>query len=418
MEGWDDAKKLRMMKKPVTKTVWPANRQSRAAKAKVNKSPVERINISRDINDTTRVLLCVRAGGRCEFDGCNKYLFRHHLTHAEENFSQMAHIVAFKPDGPRGKSGKRPNDINNVENLMLLCPECHHLIDRRPEDFSRETLEKYKKDHEERILRLTAIKPDSKTTVVQLRSRIGTQTVAIPAPEIHKAVSPLYPQDPQGFIIDLTNIDGQDEAFYQAATRTIRRKIERLYEPGMEVDQTRHISLFALAPIPLLIFLGSQLSNKVAVEPYQRHRDTEDWAWKTEGEPVEYIFRKRRAGTDSSCVALLLSLSGTIQLSELPAEINGKFFIYEITLAKGTPRPSYLRMREDLARFKDVYEEARSSIRRDHGGLTALHLFPAVPAPVAVLCGRELLPKVDPALIVYDNDKSSGGFQQILRVNE
>jgi hypothetical protein len=405
------------MKKAHTKAAqkWPIKK---GKGVRANGPPVQRINVSRDISDITRVLLCVRAGGRCEFDGCNKYLFRHHLTHAEENFSQMAHIVAFKLDGPRGRSGRRPKKINNVANLMLLCAECHHLIDRNPEEYSRETLEKYKKDHEERILRLTAIKPDSKTTVVQLKSRIGAQTVAIPAPEIHRAVSPLYPQDPQGFLIDLTSIDGQDDAFYQAATRTIRKRIERLYEPGMEVDQTRHISLFALAPIPLLVYLGSQLSNKVTVDPYQRHRDTEDWVWKTDSEPVEYVFHKLRKGTNPSCVALVLSLSGVIKLSELPRQIDEKFFIYEITLAKGTPRPSFLRMREDLAHFKGAYEEARSSIRRDHSGLVALHLFPAVPAPVAVLCGRELLPKVDPALIVYDNDKSSGGFQQILRVNE
>lgn len=406
-----------MVKKTTTNKGRVSARKSRATRAKASTSPVKRVS-TRDIGDTTRLLLCVRAGGRCEFDGCNKYLFRHHLTHAEENFSQMAHIVAFKPDGPRGRSGRRPKDINGVDNLMLLCPDCHHLIDRRPKEFPRETLEKYKRSHEERIHRLTAVKADSKTTIVQLRSRIGAQTVAIPAPEIHKAVAPLYPEDPQGLIIDLTSLDGQDGAFYETAKRAIRRKVERLYEPGMEVNETRHISLFALAPIPLLVFLGTQLSNKVTVEPYQRHRDTEDWVWKTDGEPAEYKFHKRRAGTDAACVALLLSLSGPTHLSDLPAEVDERFFVYEITLAKGTPRPSYLRTREDLARFKDVYEEARSSIRRDHGGLTALHLFPAVPAPVAVLCGRELLPKVDPALLVYDRDKRGGGFQPIMRVNE
>lgn len=381
-------------------------------------SSVERVNVSRDIGDTARILLCVRAGGRCEFDGCNKYLFRHYLTHTEENFSQMAHIVAFKHDGPRGRSGKRPEKINSVDNLMLLCADCHTLIDRKPENYPRETLERYKKEHEERIFRLTAIKPDSKTSVVQLKSRIGEQAVAIPAPEVYRAISPRYADDPQGTVIDLNDLDGQDGAFYESAKRTIRRRLERLYEPGMEVDQTRHISLFALAPIPLLVFLGTQLSNKVAVEPYQRHRDTEDWVWKTDGEPAEYKFHRLREGSDPSSVALALSLSGATHLSDLPAEINERFFVYEITLAKGTPRPSYLRRRDDLARFKDVYEEARSSIRRDHAGLGALHLFPAVPAPVAVLCGRELLPKVDPALVVYDRDKGVGGFKQILRVNE
>jgi hypothetical protein len=379
---------------------------------------VERVNVSRDISDTARVLLCVRAGGRCEFDGCNKYLFRHHLTHAEENFSQMAHIVAFKPDGPRGRSGKRPKDINGVDNLMLLCPECHHLIDQRPSEFPRGTLEKYKRNHEERVFRLTAIEPDSKTTVLQLTSRIGAQNVVIPPAEIYRAISPRYADDPQGVVIDLTNFDGQDEAFYRAATRTVRRRVERLYEPGMEADQTRHISVFALAPIPLLIFLGTQLSNKVAVELYQRHRDPEEWVWKTDGEPVGYKFYRCRAGTDTSRVALMVSLSGSTHLSDLPADIDDRFSVYEITLAKGTPRPGFLRTRGDLARFKEVYEEARSSIRREHANLTGLHLFPAVPAPVAVLCGRELLPKVDPVLVVYDRDKSSGGFQQILRVNE
>ncbi len=382
-------------------------------------SPVKRVNVSRDISDSTRVLLNVRAGGRCEFDGCNKYLFRHHLTHAEENFSQMAHIVAFKPDGPRGRSGLRPKDINNVDNLMLLCPPCHHLIDRRPKEFPRETLEKYKKNHEERILRLTAIEPDSKTTVVQLLSRIREKTVAIPPAEIYKAISPRYAHDPQGVVIDLTHLDGQDENFYAVATRTIEKRMERLYEPGMEADQTRHISLFAMAPMPLLVFLGSQLSSRVAVELYQRHRvPSESWEWQTSDEPVEYKFHRRQEGTDAASVALLLSLSGTTHLSDLPAEFDDRFSIYEITLAKGTPRPSFLRTREDLIGFKDVYEEAGSSIRRDHAGLAALHLFPAVPAPIAVLCGRELLPKVDPVLIVYDRDKNEGGFQQILKVNE
>jgi hypothetical protein len=391
-----------------------ANKKSAGRK---KESPVVRVP-SRAIKDKTRLFLCVRAGGRCEFDGCNAYLFRHHLTHAEENFSQMAHVVAFKPDGPRGRALPRPKDINDIDNLMLLCPPCHHLIDERPDEYPREVLENYKRSHEGRIHRLTAIKPDSKTSVVQLKSRIGEQAVAIPAPEVYRAISPRYADDPQGTVINLNDVDGQDGAFYESAKRTIRRKLERLYEPGMEVDQTRHISLFALAPIPLLVFLGSQLSNKVAVEPYQRHRDTEDWVWKTDGEPAEYRFHRLREGDDPSSVALVLSLSGATHLSDLPREINERFFVYEITLAKGTPRPSYLRRREDLALFKDVYEEARSSIRRDHAGLTALHLFPAVPAPVAVLCGRELLPKVDPALIVYDRDKGRGGLKQILRVNE
>lgn len=124
-----------------------------------------------------------------------------------------------------------------------------------------------------------------------------------------------------------------------------------------------------------------------------------------------------REGTDRSKVALLLSLSGKIHLDNLPRDINGVFNIYEITLAWGTPTPTYLRLKQDLTDFRDVYQQALRKIMHDHIVLDEIHLFPAVPAPVAVLCGRELLPKVDPALLVYDSNKKTNGFQPILRVN-
>jgi hypothetical protein len=395
----------------------------KAADAKTRKrstlgSAVQRIP-SRKIKETTKLILFVRAGGRCEFDGCNEYLLRHPLTLDEGNFGQMAHIVAFKPKGPRGKTGVRPLDINDVDNLMLLCPSCHKLVDEeRPQDFTRETLEKYKRDHETRIFTLTATKADRKTTVVQLKSRVAGQTVAIPVADVRQAVSPRYPDDPRGYIIDLTSMRTEDNDFLQVAASTIKTEVQRLYAPGMEVESTRHISLFALAPIPLLIYLGRQLSNKVPVDPYQRHRDTEDWAWKQEGKPVGYKFVQVQKGTGRSKVALVLPLSGPIKIKDLPVEIDSQFSIYEITLMNGTANPTYLRLREDVTKFRRVYQEALRAIASNHRALREIHLFPAVPAPIAVLCGRELLPKVDPALLVYDYDKHKGGFKPTLRIND
>jgi hypothetical protein len=56
-------------------------------------------------------------------------------------------------------------------------------------------------------------------------------------------------------------------------------------------------------------------------------------------------------------------------------------------------------------------------IGKNHPGIHDLHLFPAVPAPIAVLCGREVLPKIDPKLLVYDADKANGGFTLALTVS-
>jgi hypothetical protein len=97
--------------------------------------------------------------------------------------------------------------------------------------------------------------------------------------------------------------------------------------------------------------------------------------------------------------------------------LDAGYSVYEITLADGKPTPIYLRLREDVTRFKEIYQASLRAILQHHGHMEGIHLFPAVPAPVAVLCGKELLPKVDPKLLVYDFDKNKGGFNFILEVN-
>ena len=154
------------------------------------------------------------------------------------------------------------------------------------------------------------------------------------------------------------------------------------------------------------------------VDVFQRHRDTEDWVWKDSGIPAEYRFDKIREGRGHGRVALILSLSGKIKPEALPSGIDEQFTIYELTLANMEPNPTYLRQRDDLTRFKDAYQAALRTIVRECGQCDAIHLFPGVPAPVAVFCGREILPKVDPKLVVYDYDKRQGGSTPIIEVNQ
>lgn len=381
----------------------------------VNKNPSAVLE-TRNIPSLVRLVLFVRAGGRCEFDGCNRYLLEHPVTLTEGNFSEVAHVVAFKPDGPRGKEDLRPKNINNVSNLMLLCPQCHKLIDDHPERFSRRTLEEYKQRHENRIHHVTGLGPGQKTSVLVVRTSIGAQTVAFPYDQIIEAISPRYPISRQGTQIDLTQLRGEGAAFFEAARTTIEQRIGRMFEPGGEVEQAGHISLFALAPIPLLIVLGKQLSNKVPLEIYQRHRDTENWTWKKDGKPVVYEFRQLRSGASEQHVALILSLSGAIPIKALPGNIRNAATIYQITLLGANPAATFLRMRQDLDNFRIVYQEALGTIIKTHGLVEGIDLFPAVPAPIAVLCGRELLAKVHPRLRVYDYNKNTGGFTFALEV--
>lgn len=91
--------------------------------------------------------------------------------------------------------------------------------------------------------------------------------------------------------------------------------------------------------------------------------------------------------------------------------------MYEILLAGIQPTPRFLNREESLRAFRDVFLGAMRSLVASHPNLARLHLFPAVPAPVAIAIGRDLMPKRDPAVLVYDFDKRAGGFAPALEVN-
>jgi len=241
--------------------------------------------------------------------------------------------------------------------------------------------------------------------------------VKISSAEINEAVSPRYSATRNGTEIDLTSIPDEGEEFYTLASKKVKRDIERILESVMSDEKTDHVSLFALAPMPVLVYAGNLISNKVPCDLYQKHRDTQDWKWKTDGEIAQYKFHRLKEGANNKKVALVLSLSGKIHLDDLPGDTIEDAFVYEITLDGTTPHTGFLRQKEDLVNFGVVYQRCLREIGTIHGKLDELHLFPAMPAPVAVVCGKELMPKMDPVLVIYDDDKRHGGYRKIMEVN-
>ena len=381
-------------------------------------SPVERVP-RKKLKASVELGLVARSAGRCEFRGCNRYLYAHPLTGDPGNFAENAHIVAFREAGPRGRDGVRPANIDSVENLMLLCAPCHHLVDITPAKYPRAVLDAHKREHEARIKRVTALGPAMQTTVLQVKCKIGESVAEVSLVEAAQALMPRYPAgDPQ--IVDLTGLgDEKSQAFYDFAAGRIRQEVQRLYATGGALELSKHLSVFALAPIPLLTLLGHTLSNKVQTDFFQCHRDRPDrWTWYEDGPAASFGLQKKRAGTSVERIALVLSLSGTVDVSTLPAAIDDTFSVYEIALASAAPNPGFLRQREDLEAFRLQYRNFLALVTRDQPLADAVHVFPAIPAPVAVACGFDLLPKVHPALLVYDNDRRNGGFVQRLKVND
>jgi hypothetical protein len=62
------------------------------------------------------------------------------------------HIVARSSEGPRGQSAAR-DDIDGHANLILLCANCHEVVDRQVKQLPPDVLGRLKNEHEARVAR-------------------------------------------------------------------------------------------------------------------------------------------------------------------------------------------------------------------------------------------------------------------------
>ena len=299
---------------------------------------------------------------------------------------------------------------------MLLCTTHHRLIDgRNKADYPVELLRLYKARHEERIKIQTEIQDDQTTTVLRFMSNIGAQPIAIPVAQAYKAIYPHYPADEKGITIDLTNIKlDHDAAYWATTTKQIKIEVEKHFSSDNTNKRIGHLSVFALGSIPLLIQLGYSIGNIVPMNIYQRHRDTQDWTWKS-ASPKDFDFKVSKSDKGKTKdVALILSLSGKILNEEIEHIVDSKFGKYEIYI--DNPRVDFLQASSQLEQFRSIYRSTITEIREKHGHDITIHLFPAIPAPIAILCGKELFHSIDPEIIIYQKDKTDGKFKSAISI--
>jgi hypothetical protein len=89
------------------------------------------------------------AAGRCSRPGCEQECVRFLGPDEPTVIGEMAHVIAKKPDGPRGQVA---GGEDTYENLILLCPTHHTEVDKAPDGvFTVDTLHGWKNSHEERV---------------------------------------------------------------------------------------------------------------------------------------------------------------------------------------------------------------------------------------------------------------------------
>jgi hypothetical protein len=224
-----------------------------------------------------------------------------------------------------------------------------------------------------------------------------------------------YPAEPRGFEIGLSGSAFNDTelSYWALEAEQLRRQFASLVKPSLAAKEVAHLSIFALAPIPLLIELGRLLSDIPSAELFQLHREPANWKWKSE--PLSYAYTVTApTGTPCKTVALVLALSADILPSRVAAVLGDHVDTWVVT--HGAPGNDYLQSAAQLREFRRTLRDVFNRIKAAHGEDANLHLFPAVPVSAAVEVGRVWMPKADLPFWVYDQNRATGGFTRALEI--
>ncbi|TNB48191.1 HNH endonuclease [Martelella lutilitoris] len=128
------------------------------------------------ITKKTIKILWSYSGGRCAFPGCWERLCDTLAGDAAPfPLGEMAHICGDKQGANRHNAAQTDAERDDYENLILLCPTHHRLIDRRENEltYTVDVLHEMKTEHEARVRKQLdqipmATRPDVAKMIVPL----------------------------------------------------------------------------------------------------------------------------------------------------------------------------------------------------------------------------------------------------------
>jgi hypothetical protein len=377
--------------------------------------------VTRHIKHEYQRELWAKAAGRCQFDGCNKIVYQSPVTKEAVNIGQQAHIYSFSEDGPRGwgifKSNKE--NLNKVENLMLMCHACHVTIDKdkKGEKYSANILQKWKQQHEERIYIATGIASTKKTHVVFYGANISEQLSPVLKNEAHTALFPdHYPVDEAPIRLSMVcSHEDKSIEFWQSESTHLSKVFSTQIEPRIADNNPAHFSLFALAPMPLLIKLGALFTDKISVDVYQPIREPKTWRWQTA--PDDFKFNVIPPASFDYPPALVMSLSAKIDHQRVKDILGDNVTIWELSVDEVFCHNDFIKSPEQLSKFRESMRKLIAAIKEKHG-IAELSVFPAIPVSCAVEMGRIRMPKADMPWVIYDQNLKAGKFIRALQIGE
>jgi len=373
--------------------------------------------VTRHIKREIERELWARAAGRCQFSGCNRLVYKSPVTQEPVNISEKAHIYSFSEKGPRGWGPFKRHraGLNQSANLMLVCHDCHSKVDKEKDGgrYPAQLLLKWKEEHERRVDIVTGVDPSKKSHVILYGANIGDEKSPMQPEHAKWALFPKWYPSAEHPVELSMSWEGKDTdpAYWSTEEANLIRSFDRKVRPL--IGNAGHFSIFGLAPIPLLIRIGTLFTDKIAAQVYQLQREPEQtWEWQDADDAVAYEVRE--PAEVRGAPALILSLSANVAPERVISVLGEDVTIWELSIED--PNNDFLKVPQQLSDFRKACRKLMVAISKKHGIDAELSIFPAMPVACAVDFGRIRMPKAEMPWMIYDQNNDRGAFVPAIKI--
>jgi hypothetical protein len=376
---------------------------------------------SRTISAAEWKILWSRAAGRCQFNGCNKVVYRAPVSNQLTIIADHSHVIGFSDEGPRGGTQIEEVMLNRYPNLMLLCKPHHKNIDDLilQHGYTVAILRAWKERHEARVEAATEITDEVETHVITYFASIANDIRGATEQEVRAALHPFRFPSPVRLIAlghgtgsGWRDYEGDD--FWRGESRNLEKVLLR-WKETLKDDDVQHFSVFAIAPQPLLIFLGTMLPELKGVDIYNRHKFPQpSWKWPDADASLQKPVNIVRPPSNKGRPALVLEFSASVNPERILRALPDAD-VFKLTVDE--PGYDSIRSRDQLVDFHKQARRLLDEIKYIYGETTPLCVFPAGPVAISTEFGKVRAPKSDTTWILYDQINEQRGFQPVLELS-
>lgn len=366
--------------------------------------------------DKTRLIVWVVAGGLCA--RCRTNVLDESIEYVP--LGEVAHNAGRSQGGktPRLRREMTEAERNQPENLLLLCRDCHKLVDSEVGQgiYGIDELRELKVQHEEQVRDLLSLMTANTTLIMRVASKLHddttvvTRQTAMAVAAAHRRV-PVYllRQHRSDVAIDLRSVPEDDPDYWQLALRRVQDGVESV-AAAIEDGLAEHVTLFALARLPILVALGWLLDDTIPTNVVHLSHNNPFWMPNPEARARDFGTDLERGTSGSSDGVIVLRLSGSPDVSRLPDHLRGLARV-TVSPVDGDPEPHIADSTISQRRIDESIQAALIGLEDELGTPETLHVIAAAPNDSLVQLGRRIDRRTYKTVKVYD--RHAGTYREV-----